>query len=292
MIRLVTLTGREIAFEFKEGLCTKEIIDELFSSQKINRSDCLVISKGVVLSQSEPLSDESVLFLQYTDEIVDEISTSGWDAKNRILLLQSIRYIRQRRFEDAAPILADALTTFTLTDFIPFPQLTRFALVTGAIAFDRTDISSKLLKCPEIMPEREGNEFYRLLDSLYHCRYVEFLRSLAACISILESDWLLAPHTIYIVKALRVKAYSQILRSYSSLTLDFLSTSFGVTSAFIESDIANFIASKKLDCVIDKVAGVVITNVPDARNLQYLSFMQQSKTLLDSMQRLSRILGN
>lgn len=45
---------------------------------------------------------------------------------------------------------------------------------------------------------------------------------------------ILAPHTRYYVREMRIIAYSQILESYRSLTLDSLARSFGVSIEFVD----------------------------------------------------------
>lgn len=52
----------------------------------------------------------------------------------------------------------------------------------------------------------------------------------------------------------------QFLDSYKSVTLDSMAQSFGVSIAFIDSELADFIVSGRLTAKIDKVAGVVETN--------------------------------
>lgn len=52
----------------------------------------------------------------------------------------------------------------------------------------------------------------------------------------------------------------QFLDSYKSVTLDSMAQSFGVSIAFIDNELAEFIVSGRLTAKIDKVAGVVETN--------------------------------
>lgn len=54
--------------------------------------------------------------------------------------------------------------------------------------------------------------------------------------------------------------FLQFLDSYKSVTLDSMAQSFGVSIAFIDNELADFIVSGRLTAKIDKVAGVVETN--------------------------------
>ena len=50
----------------------------------------------------------------------------------------------------------------------------------------------------------------------------------------LRNDRLLAPHYRYYVRQIRILAYSQLLESYRSLTLDYMAQAFGVSTTFID----------------------------------------------------------
>jgi len=81
---------------------------------------------------------------------------------------------------------------------------------------------------------------------------------------------------------MRVKAYSQLLESYSSLTLERMCRSFDVSEAFIDQDLSKFIASGRLSCTIDKVSGVVATNKLASKNkgVVYEQVIKQGDILL------------
>ena len=47
-------------------------------------------------------------------------------------------------------------------------------------------------------------------------------------------DRYLAPHTRYFIREMRIKAYTQLLESYRSLSLQHMAKSFGVSVGFID----------------------------------------------------------
>lgn len=51
----------------------------------------------------------------------------------------------------------------------------------------------------------------------------------------LKQDWLIGPHAAYFIKEMRIRAYSQLLYSYSSLSLAVMADSFGVSVDFIDA---------------------------------------------------------
>jgi len=115
---------------------------------------------------------------------------------------------------------------------------------------------------------------------------------------------------------MRIIAYAQLLESYRSLTMESMANSFGVSERFIDkyvviimddkvfqgnnlnylfvfftSDVSKFIAAGRLNCVIDKVNGIVETNRPDAKNAQYQQSIKQGDILLTRIQKLSRVIN-
>ncbi len=88
----------------------------------------------------------------------------------------------------------------------------------------------------------------------------------------LKEDRLLNPHFRNYVREMRVKAYTQLLESYSSLTLKYMADQFGVTEEFIDKELHRFIAAGRLHCKIDKVSGK-----PESWNLWKLEYSMSSK---------------
>lgn len=108
--------------------------------------------------------------------------------------------------------------------------------------------------------------------------------------SLLIPSRALNPHARYYVREMRILAYSQLLESYRSLTLESLATAFGVSVTFVDAELARFIASGRLNCTIDRVHGIVETNRPTAKNAQYETVIRQGDILLNSVQKLSKVL--
>jgi len=53
----------------------------------------------------------------------------------------------------------------------------------------------------------------------------------------LKHDRYLSPHYRYYAREMRIIAYKQLLESYSSLTLDYMSKAFGVSVSFIDQSV-------------------------------------------------------
>ena len=122
-----------------------------------------------------------------------------------------------------------------------------------------------------------------MTDSLQKSNYAQFFLSLAEVeiTYLLPNPWL-APHARYYVREMRIKAYSQLMESYRSLTMERMCRSFGVSEAFMDRDLSRFIASGRLACTIDKVSGVITTNKLASQNktVVYEQVVKQGDILL------------
>jgi 26S proteasome regulatory subunit N7 len=65
----------------------------------------------------------------------------------------------------------------------------------------------------------------------------------------------------------------------------------GLTNFCEHSDLARFISAGRLNCSIVKVNGIVETNRPDVKNARYEQAIKQGDVLLNSLQKLSRVIG-
>lgn len=64
--------------------------------------------------------------------------------------------------------------------------------------------------------------------------YIKYNLILAEVEGLLKKDFLIHPHYRYYVREMRILAYSQLLESYRSLTLQYMSTAFGVSIDYID----------------------------------------------------------
>ena len=52
----------------------------------------------------------------------------------------------------------------------------------------------------------------------------------------------------------------QFLESYKSVTIDSMASAFGVSVAFLDEEIADFIVAGRLSAKIDRISGIIETN--------------------------------
>ncbi|KAG1149897.1 hypothetical protein G6F37_003305 [Rhizopus arrhizus] len=215
-----------------------------------------------------------------------------WDRRNRLKVYEGVYLMSIRDFKGAATLFLDTLSTFTSTEIMSYKEFVKYAVLTSLISMKRVDIKKRVLDAPEVLevisdiPHLED-----YMNSLYNCQYTQFFRSLAAIEQAhLRSSRYLLPHMRYYIREMRILAYAQLLESYRSLTVTSMAQAFGVSEDYIDRDLYKFIAAGRLNCVIDKVNGIIETNRPDAKNAQYQSVIKHGDVLLNRIQKLSRVI--
>jgi len=221
------------------------------------------------------------------------IETGGdWDRRNRLKVYRGLHLLSVRQFKRGGELFLDALSTFTATELITYNDFVALTVISNTLSLKRVDLKKKIIAAPEvnqILPELPV--LADLTKNLYECHYDKFFIALATLEqTYLLTSRLLCPHTRYYVREMRILAYGQLLESYRSLTLESLSGAFGVSVEFVDNELSRFIASGRLHCTIDKVNGIVETNRPAQKNAQYETVVRQGDLLLNSIQRLSKVL--
>ncbi|CAO3617868.1 unnamed protein product [Cunninghamella blakesleeana] len=237
--------------------------------------------------------DDNELVRLNIEKLKELIEQGGdWDRRNRLKAYEGVYLMSIRDFKGAGNQFIDTLSTFTSTEMMPYQDFVKYAVLTSVISMQRVDIKKKVLDAPEILevisdiPHLED-----YMTSLYNCNYAQFFRSLAAVEQThLRTSRYLYPHIRYYVREMRIVAYAQLLESYRSLTISSMAQAFGVTESFIDKELYKFIAAGRLNCVIDKVNGIIETNRPDAKNAQYQTVIKQGDLLLNRVQKLSRVI--
>jgi len=107
-----------------------------------------------------------------------------------------------------------------------------------------------------------------------------------------KADRYWSAHVGYLLREIRIVAFAQFLESYRAVTFSSMAKAFGVSVSFLDRELARFISAGRLNCKIDKVSGIVETNRPDARNMQYHQMIQQGDLLLNRIQKLTKVLSH
>jgi len=223
-------------------------------------------------------------------QLIDE--GGDWDRRNRLKVYQGLYSIAIRDFKLAAELFLETVSTFTSYELMDYQTFVSYTVYVCVFALDRPNLRDKVVKGSEILEVLfEKKDVKQYLFSLYDCHYAQFFRSLADVEVLLKNDRFFNSHYRYYVREMRVLAYTQLLESYRSLTLEYMANAFGVTIDFIDKELSRFIAVGRLHCKIDKVSGIVETNRPDSKNWQYQETIKKGDLLLNRVQKLSRVIN-
>jgi len=214
-----------------------------------------------------------------------------WERRNRLKVYEALFLLRIRDFKKASSLLLDSIATFTASELVPYNQFIMYAVTTSLVALPRAEMKPKVLDAPEILQVIDEIPFAGgLVNGLYHCQYRQLQEALVNIVDVLQKDRYFAPHVAYYWREVRVLAYTQFLESYMSVSLESMALTFGVRSAYLDGDLAQFISAGRLSCSIDKVRGIVSSTRPDTKNAQYQATIKQGDLLLNRVQKLSRVI--
>uniref|UniRef100_A0A1B0CS96 26S proteasome non-ATPase regulatory subunit 6 n=1 Tax=Lutzomyia longipalpis TaxID=7200 RepID=A0A1B0CS96_LUTLO len=215
-----------------------------------------------------------------------------WDRRNRLKVYQGVYCIAVRDFKAAATFFLDTVSTFTSYELMDYPTFVRYTVYVSMISLPRNELRDKVVKGSEIQEVLHSlSDVKAYLTSLYNCQYAEFFVNLAKVENFLRNDYLVNPHYRFYVREMRILAYTQLLESYRSLTLQYMAQAFGVSIEYIDAELSRFIAAGRLHCKVDRVGGIVETNRPDSKNWQYQATIKQGDLLLNRVQKLSRVIN-
>lgn len=196
-----------------------------------------------------------------------------------------------KKFKETSELFLDTTNTFTSYELLDYNTFMKYTILLSTVVLNRRELKEKIIKANEISAAFHNNhDMKRFVFSLYECQYSEFFLNLSNIEDILRCDFFLNPHYRYYIREMKIKAYAQLLESYRSLSLDYMANAFGVTVEFIDDELSKYITSGRLNCKIDKVDGIVLSNRSDLKNHQFQAVVKNGDILLNRVQKLSRVL--
>nr|KAF7423149.1 hypothetical protein H0235_008432 [Vespula pensylvanica] len=229
---------------------------------------------------------------------------SNWCCRNKLKAYEALYCLAVRNFARAVSLLLDCIPTFESYELLPFKDIVQYTVLAGMISLSRSDLDKRFNNNGILQQSLmiECSAYMDYLNSLYDCHYADFFQHLAWIEMEMKFDPLLRPHYQYYVREMRIKAYSQLLQAYRTLSLNRMAIEFGVTEDYIEQEMARFIANGRLHCKIDKVSGTVVTvsasgcdrgQPPDAscdRGLVYQNTIKRGDMLLNRLKKLGQVI--
>ncbi|CAL9179443.1 unnamed protein product, partial [Musa hybrid cultivar] len=214
-----------------------------------------------------------------------------WERKNRLKVYEGLYCMSTRNFKKAASLFLDSISTFTTDEIFSYDTFIFYTVLTSIISLDRVSLKQKVMDAPEILTViGKIPHLSEFLNSLYGCHFKSFFSAFSGLTEQIKLDRYLQPHFRFYVREVSTVVYSQFLESYKSVTMEAMAAAFGVSIGLIDQELSRFIAIGKLHCKIDKVAGILETNRPDAKNALYQATIKQGDFLLNRIQKLSRVI--
>lgn len=233
--------------------------------------------------------DDKELVKKEIDRAKAELSKGGdWERKNKLKVYEGMFLMTNRQWKEAATLFLNVMPTFTATELVELKDFVFYTVLLTLVSLDRPTIREKLISSPEVLSAiQETPHLQEFMESYFYCRYKAFNEHFVHIIDQVRGDRLLARHSRHFMRIMRLNAYKQFLASYRSVKVEAMATEFGVSSSFIDSELASFISSGKLACKIDKVGGVIESNEADKRSQVYVDIIKQGDLLLNRMQKLA-----
>jgi len=233
--------------------------------------------------------DDKELAKKEIDRAKLELAKGGdWERRNKLKVYEGMYLMTVREWKTAAELFLNVMPTFTATEVVEFKDFVFYAVITSMVALDRASQREKLIANPEVLSViKETPHLQEFLEAYFYSRYQDFMKNFVPIIDSVTNDRYLKPHIRLFNRRMRLNAYRQFLASYRSVTLEAMANEFGVSAAFIDAELSSFIPSGKLSCKIDKVNGVIESNVIDDRSSVYKEIIKQGDMLLNRMQKLS-----
>jgi 26S proteasome regulatory subunit N7 len=218
-----------------------------------------------------------------------ELTKGGdWERRNKLKVYEGIYLMTDRKWKEAATLFLNVMPTFTATELVEFKDFVFYTVILTMVALDRPTIREKLVSSPEVRSAIKATpHLEEFMEAYYYCRYHDMMQNFIPIIDKVKADRYLSRHCRHFMRIMRLNAYRQFLASYKSVTLEAMGNEFGVSTDFMDSELASFIASGKLTCKIDKVGGVIESTDADQRSQVYAEIIKQGDLLLNRMQKLS-----
>lgn len=196
--------------------------------------------------------------LKESIELAEDVYSRGcdWDRRNKYKVYKAIFCLMKMKFKDAAVLLSETLPSFESPELTSYSKAVTYMVFCGLLTFSRRDISGKILESSEVLSSNEklGLELTR---SLFDCVYGDFMHNLYLFSESIKDDVFLCNFVDLFCKEMKLRAYSQVLESYQSMSIVAMANTFGVEVGYIEKDVSRFIVDGRLGCKIDRVSGVV-----------------------------------
>ncbi|CAG9767493.1 unnamed protein product [Ceutorhynchus assimilis] len=224
------------------------------------------------------------------DELIEE--GADWHHRNCLKIYKGLYSLASRNFTLASEVLTNAIATFVCTELISFEVFIKYAILSALLHLSRKDLKKEIITNPDVLQAlHENPSLKELVFSLYNCKYKDFFNRLAEVELEMQHDMLLQPHYKFYVREMKIKSYDQLLSTYISLNISYMAQQFGVTDEYIEKDVSEYIAARRLNYKIDKVSGKIHNISRERKAVMFEKIIRHGDLLLNRIQKFSKVIN-
>lgn len=282
----------EIAKIYKEQKMMPEAIEKFKETIAETQSFNTKIDAMFEICHICLLEKNLEMLKEYLQKIEDLLKSGGdWEKKNRLKVYMGLYYIFTKNFKDAGKNFLDALMTFTSYELFDFKTFVFYTAVINIISVDRKTLKEKIIDNSDVLScINEIPHLEKFLNTFYDGEYAQFFLELYYIIQRLKNDFYLSKHYNYYINEIRIKAYSQFLQSYKTVSMDNMASVFGVSTNFIDRELSNFISQGRINAKIDKVSGIIECSQNEQNIDLYQETIRDSDILISKIHKLSKLL--
>ena len=282
----------EIAKIYKEQKMMPEAIEKFKETIAETQSFNTKIDAMFEICHICLLEKNLEMLKEYLQKIEDLLKTGGdWEKKNRLKVYMGLYYIFTKNFKDAGKNFLDALMTFTSYELFDFKTFVFYTAVINIISVDRKTLKEKIIDNSDVLScINEIPHLEKFLNTFYDGEYAQFFLELYYIIQRLKNDFYLSKHYNYYINEIRIKAYSQFLQSYKTVSMDNMASVFGVSTNFIDRELSNFISQGRINAKTDKVSGIIECSQNEQNIDLYQETIRDSDILISKIHKLSKLL--
>ena len=215
---------------------------------------------------------------------------ADWERKNRLKVYEAVFCMATRNLTEASKLFLGAVATFTTSELMSYEDCIAYSVLMALVTLDRPTLRTSVLDSPEVRSVMPKIPHVRdCLEAMYGCKYADFFQALVPVAELIHADPYLRPHTEHYLREIRLAAYKQFLAPFKTARVAAMAAAFGVSEAFLDQQLADFIVAGRLGCKIDRVEGVIVTNQLDQKNTEYHAMVKAGDGLLNRIQKLSRV---
>ncbi|KAI5179681.1 26S proteasome regulatory subunit N7 [Nematocida sp. AWRm80] len=173
-----------------------------------------------------------------------------WNRKNKYKVYQGLVSLLSRDYSGCS-IFLECISTFDCRELFEYDELILYCIYIGIMTLSRQEIKKKLIDSSEVCEVVKNIPgAFDLVNNYYECNYGSifkdiyvFSTELVNNINITDID--------YFIYTIKVRLYTQLLTSYKAISIDQMSSIFGVSLQYIQNDLEEMILRKDISCKIN-----------------------------------------